>query len=178
MIADQDLPSYPENTEVTLTAVPDHGWVFDGWFGDTAGTTNPLTLHITRHMHAGARFVPAAWAPGSVWMDPSHLTRAPFGFFTTRVYVDSSSDLVAAYGFTLTYDPSVIVVNVETGTRGVLAGADGFVTAVNADCPGTLVIAGFDVNGTGPGSGLRFLGISWRALATGTHPTSTSVSTP
>jgi uncharacterized repeat protein (TIGR02543 family) len=36
--------SYPYGTEVTLTAVPDAGWQFDGWSGDLSGTTNPATI--------------------------------------------------------------------------------------------------------------------------------------
>ncbi|MFC2020808.1 hypothetical protein ACFLU1_03330 [Chloroflexota bacterium] len=46
------LPSYPYALDldvgiaVTVEAVPDLGYVFDGWNGDLSGTTNPTTLAI------------------------------------------------------------------------------------------------------------------------------------
>ncbi len=37
--------NFPEGTQVTLTAVPADGWVFDGWSGDgVSGSQNPLTI--------------------------------------------------------------------------------------------------------------------------------------
>ncbi len=36
--------SYPYGTVVTLTAVPDSGWQFDGWSGALSGTVNPATI--------------------------------------------------------------------------------------------------------------------------------------
>ncbi len=35
---------YSQGTIVVLTATPDAGYQFDGWSGDTTGTTNPLTI--------------------------------------------------------------------------------------------------------------------------------------
>ena len=43
-------PSYPytydidSDTSVSVEAVPDFGYVFDGWSGDLSGTTNPATI--------------------------------------------------------------------------------------------------------------------------------------
>ncbi|HPO16640.1 MAG TPA: hypothetical protein PLI09_24600, partial [Candidatus Hydrogenedentes bacterium] len=36
--------TYPEGTEVTLTAAPDGGWIFQEWQGDLTGSTNPAQL--------------------------------------------------------------------------------------------------------------------------------------
>ncbi len=52
-----DQPSYAGGTLVTLTAVPDSGWAFTGWSGDTTTTGNPLEILVS-----GARVVTAAFA--------------------------------------------------------------------------------------------------------------------
>ena len=88
--------------------------------------------------------------------------------FTTNVYVMSPYELVAAYGIEITFDQSIIGVNSQIGTKGVEAGPDGFVAAVNDTEPGKLIISGFDINGTGPGTNLHLLTIHWDALQTGT----------
>jgi hypothetical protein len=78
--------------------------------------------------------------------------------------VDSGTQELAAYGFTITYDATILSVeNVE-------AGADGFLAAANTDTPGEIVASGFDTAGTGPGSNLRVLIITCTAIAEGTSP--------
>ncbi|HTB83588.1 MAG TPA: choice-of-anchor Q domain-containing protein [Candidatus Sulfotelmatobacter sp.] len=39
-------PNYTSNTLVTATATPSAGWVFAGWTGSAAGTTNPLSFNM------------------------------------------------------------------------------------------------------------------------------------
>jgi len=39
-----DLDQYPEGTTVTLTAIPNSGYVFDHWSGDISGNENPVTV--------------------------------------------------------------------------------------------------------------------------------------
>jgi hypothetical protein len=50
----------------------------------------------------------------------------------------------------------------------VEAGADGFLAAANTDNPGEIVASGFDASGTGPGSNLQVLVITFNANAKGT----------
>jgi uncharacterized repeat protein (TIGR02543 family) len=38
-----DQAEYLHGTEVTLTAIPSSGWVFDRWEGDLTGSTNPAS---------------------------------------------------------------------------------------------------------------------------------------
>lgn len=38
--------SYDKGTEVTLTATPIDGWVFDSWSGDVSGSNNPLKVSV------------------------------------------------------------------------------------------------------------------------------------
>ena len=43
--------SYDFNEAVTLTATPITGWAFAGWSGDVTGTTNPVTVNVTKNMN-------------------------------------------------------------------------------------------------------------------------------
>lgn len=49
---------FPVGSEVSLTAVPDEGYVFDSWTGDLAGSENPATLTMDSDKTVGAVFVP------------------------------------------------------------------------------------------------------------------------
>ncbi len=46
--------------EVTITALPDTGWSFSGWWGDFLGYTNPYILTIERNILAYASFTQIA----------------------------------------------------------------------------------------------------------------------
>jgi uncharacterized repeat protein (TIGR02543 family) len=47
---------YCAGTIVTLTAVPDSGWQFDGWSGDLSGTQNPTTITMNSNKNVTATF--------------------------------------------------------------------------------------------------------------------------
>jgi hypothetical protein len=51
------LSLYPHGTVVTLTAVPDSGWVFDGWGGAITGNANPVYVAMT-----GPRIIRASFS--------------------------------------------------------------------------------------------------------------------
>jgi hypothetical protein len=52
-----DSLEYDENTEVTLTAIPDSGWVFVEWTGDLSGSTNPQNIIMNSNKTVTAVFV-------------------------------------------------------------------------------------------------------------------------
>jgi hypothetical protein len=83
--------------------------------------------------------------------------------FTNEIHMNTGTQKLAAYGLNITFDSSVVIVNTEEGNSGVEAGPDGFISAVNAGTPGTLVISGFDTTGTGPGTNLNTHTIHWLA---------------
>lgn len=49
--------TYIEGTKLTLEAIPDVGYLFDGWNGDTANTENPTILIMDRDTVISADFV-------------------------------------------------------------------------------------------------------------------------
>jgi endoglucanase len=69
---------YVAGTIVTLTAVPDEGYLFSGWQGDASGNTNPLQVNMNANKTITALFseIPVTWTltltaeNGSVTVDP------------------------------------------------------------------------------------------------------------
>lgn len=69
---------YAPNENVTLTALPEQGYIFTGWGDDATGTTNPFILTMSGDKTVSATFEPApfyhlfveAEGPGSVAVDP------------------------------------------------------------------------------------------------------------
>lgn len=52
-----DQPTYSCSEVVTLTAVPAAGQLFDGWSGDLAGSSNPITIAVSQDRAVTATFV-------------------------------------------------------------------------------------------------------------------------
>jgi uncharacterized repeat protein (TIGR02543 family) len=52
-----DQAEYLHGTEVTLTATPSSGWVFDRWEGDLTGSANPATVLMEGNRSVNAVFV-------------------------------------------------------------------------------------------------------------------------
>ncbi|MEM7331813.1 MAG: S8 family serine peptidase [Chloroflexota bacterium] len=50
-------PPYSEGQQVTLTATPDAGWLFDGWTGDVTSSSNPLVITMNGDVTVTANFV-------------------------------------------------------------------------------------------------------------------------
>ncbi len=49
--------AYDCGTAVTVTAIPNTGWRFDGWSGDVSGVENPLVLTMDSNKRLTATFV-------------------------------------------------------------------------------------------------------------------------
>ncbi len=52
-----DIYTYYGGKRVTLTAIPDSGYVFNGWSGDASGTENPITIIMDENKSIAANFV-------------------------------------------------------------------------------------------------------------------------
>jgi hypothetical protein len=104
-------------------------------------------------------------AAGNVWIYPSTKTVNTNTLFDLEVHVDSGTKKLGAFDFTITFNQSLLNIDTAKGTSGVSAGVDGFISAVNPNNgAGTLIVNGFNINGTGPGSNLRVLIIHFKAL--------------
>ncbi len=47
---------YPDSTKITLTAVPDSGYMFSHWSGQLSGTENPIDVLVTDYVVGSANF--------------------------------------------------------------------------------------------------------------------------
>jgi uncharacterized repeat protein (TIGR02543 family) len=56
VVLDPDQTEFACGESVTLNAVPDLGFAFDGWSGDLTGTDNPEVLGMTDHRNVTASF--------------------------------------------------------------------------------------------------------------------------
>jgi hypothetical protein len=105
---------------------------------------------------------PPAQGVGNVSMSPSTVNGNVGDTVSFSIMVNSGTQRVAAYGMDITYNSSIL------GSPAVDDGADGFVSAVNTNDPGIIVASGFDASGTGPGSNLELVIVSFSANNSGT----------
>ncbi len=59
---------YTSGTSVTLTALPNAGYQFDGWGGDLSGTNNPRNLTVDNPLNITAAFSPCS--PSNIILNP------------------------------------------------------------------------------------------------------------
>jgi hypothetical protein len=105
--------------------------------------------------------------PGTSWMVPDDINVAVKDKFTTEIKGNTGAKKIHAYGYSITYDKAVVSLDTSKGNSGVEPGPDGYVSAINANEAGRLVVAGFDVNGKGPGESLSMLVVHWTAISSG-----------
>jgi hypothetical protein len=110
---------------------------------------------------------PLPKVPGSSWISPDEISVTVKQKFTTDIKAHTGAKKLHAYGFAVTYDKAIVLLDQLKGNNGVEAGPDGFVNAINANEAGRLIVAGFDVNGKGPGTNLSLIIIHWTAIAPG-----------
>ncbi len=88
--------------------------------------------------------------------------------YTDNIYVNTGTSKIGAYSFTITYDPTVIQVDLSQGEDGAEPGADGFVAAANMRGSGSYIVNGFDAYGKGPSFNLHLVTLHWKAVGKGT----------
>jgi fibronectin type 3 domain-containing protein len=57
IVLDPDSSNYKQGSIVTVTAIPDSGYVFDTWLNGLSGVDNPATVTVTTSITIVARFV-------------------------------------------------------------------------------------------------------------------------
>jgi len=101
--------SYSAGTDVTLTAVPNPGWVFSGWSGDLTGNTNPAIITMNSNKAVTATFTPISsgsyflednFETGdfSKWTATSQTSGETASITTSSVYSGSYSALFSTNG--------------------------------------------------------------------------------
>ena len=115
--------TYPSGTSVTLAATPAGGYVFAGWSGALAGTTNPATVVMDADKTITATFTAAA-APqftlttavpdgnGSITIDPAQATYASGTVVTLTAVPDPGCVFTGwgkdASGSAMTYQLTIV----------------------------------------------------------------------
>ncbi|MDJ0768692.1 MAG: InlB B-repeat-containing protein [Ilumatobacter sp.] len=97
---DPDQPTYTYGDVVSLTAVPDAGFVFAGWSGDATGSANPLSLTLDGSKSVTATFVPENQPPTISALSVTPFVNAATVTWTTDVPASSE----VAYGETTGYE--------------------------------------------------------------------------
>lgn len=77
IVLDPDLPGYPPNEPVTVTAVPNPGYEFASWGGDLSGTTNPQTIQVKSNLTISATFTAAQYNLSVTQVGNGSVTKSP-----------------------------------------------------------------------------------------------------
>ncbi|MBN2532201.1 MAG: cellulase family glycosylhydrolase, partial [Spirochaetales bacterium] len=122
-------------------------------------TPTPVTGTATPTPVTGTATPTPVGGTCNVSFDPANSTQGINSTFDINIVVNSGSQNLAAYGFTINYNSNVLsVVDVNEG-------ADGFLAAANTSTPGQIKATGFEASGVGPGSNLEILTITFEAIA-------------
>ncbi len=190
---------YVAGTNVTLTAAPQEGYVFDGWTGPVPPSTdNPLTVTVDADKTVTANFVGCfsltaiglPFGTGTVEADPPpncgaiqyrggsqvQLTAVPAPGYAFTTWTGGATGTDNPATVTMIAD-MVVTAGFETGTcrtlslRAAPTGAGTVSASPPPDCEGTKYSPGLRVDLTAtPRAGYKFLG--WSGAATGTaNPT-------
>ncbi len=127
------------------------GTVFIGSEYDGKNDSIMLTIHNP------------APTPGCVALTPSYLSVNLGTSFTTEIHVNTGTQRLGSYSFTLTYPMDKLMI--ESSSMIEAISPDGFMNPVPTITPGSVTISGFNGTGSGPSCDLRLLKITWRLYA-------------
>ncbi|MBW3548938.1 MAG: fibronectin type III domain-containing protein, partial [Actinobacteria bacterium] len=109
--ASPDKVAYDDGEEVTLTATPASGSVFDGWSGDLTGTANPQTLTMNADKSVTATF--SAETVDTVDTTAPTISNVAVAAGSSSATVtwttDEPADSAVAYGPTSAYENGSVV---------------------------------------------------------------------
>jgi Tfp pilus assembly protein FimT len=122
IVADPDSASYVYGDTVVVTAVPDPGWMFDGWSGGLVGNENPDTIIVASDTSITATFTQTQYVltrnvvgSGSIVADPDSATYS-FGDTVVVTAVPDSAWYFVSWsgGLSGTENPDTIIVVSDT----------------------------------------------------------------
>ena len=172
--------TYPSGTLLTVTAVPQAGYVFTGWSGALSGTRNPESLLVDSNKTLAASFAPAytvsvsTTGNGSVSLSPSGGSY-PSGTLVTLTAVPGSGASFLGWGGALsgTQNPTTLLVDSNKSVTAAFSAS--FTLSVSTKGKGSVTVSppggsyssGTQVTLTAvPGSGFAFTG--WSGDVSGT----------
>ena len=139
---------YVPGEVITLTAVPDPGWVFTGWSGGATGTTTPLTLTIQADTAITATFEALTYTLTTGVVGEGTVTRDPDqASFTYGEVVTLTA--VAAPGWTFTgwsgdasgtATPLTLTIQADTVITATFGATGGFTLNVAVDGGGSVAV--------------------------------------
>jgi len=88
-------------------------------------------------------------------LDPYHPRIADT--LVSSIMVNTGNQELAAYSMDILHDHNLFCYDDSVGSSGIVAGEDGFYTAVNGCATGTFSVAAIDENGIGPGDALHLI---------------------
>ncbi|MBN2737526.1 MAG: hypothetical protein JXR70_11135 [Spirochaetales bacterium] len=125
------------------------------------------TAHPFESLYETVIDAPENARSGYIWFTPvASIVNEGTEFFV-EVHANTGNQLLAAYGFEVVYNPSILQVNSKVGESGVEPGKKGFVAAVNNLPSGKLLVSGFDTLGKGPNINLHLANIHFTAKKEG-----------
>jgi hypothetical protein len=148
--------SSSRETETTITEAPEPG--------------EPETAQPTPAETSGSTPKPKETLEpekGECWLILKETTIQLNTAFTSELHINTENQNFAAYGIKIKFDPAIVAVETKVGTNGVEAGPDGFVTVVNTNKNGEIMIAGFNPSGKKGGKNLHAITIHWNAIGKG-----------
>ena len=114
---------YPLSQVVNLTATANPGWTFSSWGGDANGTTNPLSVTMSRHKSITANFTQDAYTltvtaigSGSVIVDPVKTTYH-YGDLVTLTATVNSDWTFTGWGGDATGTTNPLTMNIQGNTN-------------------------------------------------------------
>jgi aryl-phospho-beta-D-glucosidase BglC (GH1 family) len=132
----------------------------------TAPTATPATTTVPTATPIGTN---PPTGDCNVSFSPSDSTQGIDSSFDIAIVVNSGSQNVAAYGFEVIYDGGII------DAIDAVEGAQGYLAASNLNTSGVATVTGFDAAGTGPGSSVELVVITFRAVGEGSTTLSLNV---
>jgi hypothetical protein len=123
-----DQKEYMEGTSVTLTAIPDAGYIFDSWSGDVTDSTNPLTVTMDTDKSITANFIIGTYNSAefmNVQIKASADTDYRVGNVATMI-----SDTITAPDSLATFQVSIDVT--PPAGKAIMSGSSGGVATANA----------------------------------------------
>ncbi|MCX8015575.1 MAG: T9SS type A sorting domain-containing protein, partial [candidate division WOR-3 bacterium] len=102
-----DLPVYNYGSEVELLAIPETGWTFVEWSGDTFANDNPLRITMNRDKNITAKFILPGWQrlkDITTLDDKNFKDGAALAYFDSTIYAFQGGNSKYFYAYKLATD--------------------------------------------------------------------------